>query len=57
MPFWKKDKNKDEKGDNKTNGSGEKINYKARLEHKQYLVRVILHILCCFFAGLRLNNA
>ena len=28
MPFWKKDNGK------------EKINYKARLEHKQYLVRI-----------------
>ena len=33
MPFWKKDKAKE-------NGkSKEKVNYKSRLEHKQYLVR------------------
>ena len=41
MPFWKKDK-KDSNGDsseNSNNGTKEKINYKARLEHKLYLVR------------------
>ena len=46
MPFWKK---RDSTGDadaNNGNGSNgesakpkEKVNYKARLEHKQYLVR------------------
>ena len=30
MPFWKKDNNSKPK---------EKVNYKARFEHKQYLVR------------------
>ena len=34
MPFWKKDTGKKDTGK-------EKINYKARLEHKQYLVRVL----------------
>ena len=33
MPFWRS-KDKDSNGSN-----GEKVNYKARLEHKQYLVR------------------
>ena len=33
MPFWKKDKAKE-------NGkSKEKVDYKSRLQHKQYLVR------------------
>ena len=44
MPFWKKEKKKDENGsDSNHNGhsnSKEKINYKARLEHKQYLVSI-----------------
>ena len=34
MPFWKKDSGKPK----------EKINYKARLEHKQYLVRIFILI-------------
>ena len=34
MPFWKKDK---EEGSKEARGK-EKVNYKARLEHKQYLV-------------------
>ena len=34
MPFWKKDKDSGEKDKPK-----EKVNYKKRLEHKQYLVR------------------
>ena len=33
MPFWKKD------NDAKSNKPKEKVNYKARFEHKQYLVR------------------
>ena len=33
MPFWKKD------NDEKANKPKEKVNYKARFEHKQYLVR------------------
>ena len=35
MPFWKKD------NDAKSNKPKEKVNYKARFEHKQYLVRTI----------------
>ena len=35
MPFWKKDNKKDTENGGKPK---EKINYKARLEHKQYLV-------------------
>ena len=40
MPFWKKDKKDNGNGDaaESTNGAKEKINYKARLEHKLYLV-------------------
>ena len=34
MPFWKKD------NDAKSNKPKEKVNYKARFEHKQYLVRI-----------------
>ena len=41
MPFWKKEKKNGSQED--SNGSAdkpkEKVNYKARLEHKQYLVR------------------
>ncbi len=37
MPFWKKDKETEAKGKEKEGGK-EKVNYKARLEHKQYLV-------------------
>ena len=37
MPFWKK---RDSTGDaGEEEKSKEKVNYKARLEHKQYLVR------------------
>jgi hypothetical protein len=39
MPFWKKEKEVD------TNK--EKINYKARLEHKQYLVSSTILLLQC----------
>ena len=56
MPFWKKEKknsSREDSGD--SNGDGkpkEKINYKARLEHKQYLVstkneQVFLQLLQC----------
>lgn len=38
MPFWKKDK-KNSSSKDEVDANGEKINYKARLEHKQYLVR------------------
>ena len=42
MPFWKKDKETETKGKEKEGGKEargkEKVNYKARLEHKQYLV-------------------
>ena len=44
MPFWKKEKkNSVSSNGDVTNGSSdakpkEKVNYKARLEHKQYLV-------------------
>ena len=34
MPFWKKD------NDAKSNKPKEKVNYKARFEHKRYLVRI-----------------
>ena len=37
MPFWKK---------GREGKDGEKINYKARLEHKQWLVSSFL---CCSF--------
>jgi len=36
MPFWRKEK-RDSNGGGGENGE-EKVNYKARLEHKQYLV-------------------
>ena len=39
MPFWKKDSKKDCENGGK---SKEKVNYKARLEHKQYLVSLII---------------
>ena len=44
MPFFKRKDSEDASTAAKTNGNGnatgkEKINYKARLEHKMYLVR------------------
>ena len=44
MPFFKRKDSEDASAAAKTNGNGtasakEKINYKARLEHKMYLVR------------------
>jgi hypothetical protein len=46
MPFFKRKDSEDASASAKTNGNGngtdaakEKINYKARLEHKMYLVR------------------
>ena len=41
MPFWKKDSKKD--SENGGGKSKEKINYRARLEHKQYLVIIQIH--------------
>ena len=38
MPFWKKDKD--------SGKAKEKVNYKSRLEHKQYLVS-ISYLFCC----------
>jgi hypothetical protein len=42
MPFWKKESATPNGGEAHNNGDckkgKEKINYKARLEHKQYLV-------------------
>ena len=47
MPFWKKapvKQGSDESGTNGVNGDGgkpkEKVDYKARLQHKQYIVSV-----------------
>ena len=40
MPFWSK-KDKDKNGDE----SKPKVNYKARLEHKQYLVSLPFDII------------
>ena len=56
MPFWKKDNNSKSK---------EKVNYKARFEHKQYLVRTevsekyrsILSINSCLLALNRTINS
>lgn len=56
MPFFRrKDSCKDTSEDAKTNGNGssngastngkEKINYKARLEHKMYLVSLLLSLI------------
>ena len=44
MPFWRKKNSLEDGGGSNgggasSNGNGEKVNYKARLEHKQYLVR------------------
>ncbi len=49
LPFWKKESSNGSSapsnGNDHNNGdckkSKEKINYKARLEHKQYLVRIV----------------
>ena len=49
MPFWKKAPVKQDSSDSSStgvNGDGgkpkEKVDYKARLQHKQYLVSIIL---------------
>ena len=55
MPFFSKRKDsKDNGASSSTNGNGisqngnsEKINYKARLEHKMYLVSFLLQSLPC----------
>ena len=52
MPFWKKAPVKqcsDESGTNGVNGDGgkpkEKVDYKARLQHKQYIVSITITLL------------
>ena len=52
MPFWKKapvKQGSDESGTNGVNGDGgkpkEKVDYKARLQHKQYIVSITSTIL------------
>ena len=56
MPFWKKDKEVAEAGGGGGGGreagkeakAKEKINYKSRLEHKQYLVIMVIPPLLVF---------
>ncbi len=56
LPFWKKDNHNTapSNGNDHSNGdlkkSKEKVNYKARLEHKQYLVSLFIKIFLFHFS-------